>query len=96
MLHFLLDDYLLCLVKLEVTEGAAPLPRVSLCLGPEERNFVRILLDHDIVALRPPFEVHLDHSLIDVFFDDLADAPIVDGVLGVDVVGYGEELAIRE
>lgn len=96
MLHFLLDDYLLCLVKLEVTEGAAPLPRVSLCLGPEERNFVRILLDHDIVALRPTFEVHLDHSLIDVFFDDLADAPIVDGVLGVDVVGYGEELAIRE
>jgi len=96
VLHFLLDDYLLGLVKLEVTEGTAPLPRVSLSLRPEKRNFVRILLDNDIVALRPAFEMHLDHSLVNVFFDDLADAPIVYGVFGVDVVGYSEELAVRE
>lgn len=51
VLDFLLDDDLLRLVKLEVTEGTLSLPCISTGVRAERTHFVRVFPQDDIVAL---------------------------------------------
>lgn len=46
------------------------------------------------MAFRPPLKVDFDRTLVDKLFNDLANAPIVDCVLGVNIVCHRQQLAI--
>lgn len=85
LLHLELHLALGRLVELEVTVSILRLSGISAGMASERCDFVRVLLDLGLVALRPAFEVDLDRvGVLHVLLDDVGYAPVVDTILCID------------